>query len=292
MAPRLRDEIIEHCNEIMQEKIGILTKWNRIVSILEKEHVLFKRVVKISELLVHPKNRSGLGVNAFNAHKVLREVVAAGADRDHLRKATAFELAGREEAVAFNKNLVAQSGGLLAAVTGAEQLLTISCSHFAAACRAMVAACKTPFAPLQDPSGHLNMLSLCKQDPILKDIIENGFEFTIIPAHVENDLVGIADLGQKALNAEQSAFSGVSELQAMSDMASMIDMTDGDVKTRDGIIEAVRASMPPCTEYLPVLCTFAWKYGGGKGAPMIGRPATVLDSPIYRYAMTSLHETI
>ena len=78
----------------------------------------------------------------------------------------------------------------------------------------------------------------------------------------------------------------------MSDMASMIDMTDGDVKTRDGIIEAVRASMPPCTEYLPVLCTFAWKYGGGKGAPMIGHPATVLDSPIYRYAMTSLHEII
>ena len=90
-------------------------------------------------MLVHPRNRGGLGINAFNSHITGGKIVRVGADLDELRKATVIEMSHdeseRELQFAFNKRLIARSKGLLAPVRGHERFLTVACSHTVVFCR-------------------------------------------------------------------------------------------------------------------------------------------------------------
>ncbi len=257
------------------EDVGALTKWNQILRILFEYRIPYKRMVKLCELLVHPKNRGGLGLNAHDAHEILAKVKRVGADLEHLRKACAFEMSPlgvvRQSQIDFNKKLVASSQGLLAPVTGEERLLTVACSHFSAGCRAAVAGCKTNEQSLQGPDNTINLQALCTGDKnkVFTEIIANGFEFLIIPATVEQEFgPPIADLAQKALNTEHGTFSQANELQVMSSMALAAESAGG-APDWQSVINQAKAAMPPCSSYLHVLAEFVKNYAGGDGSPIL-----------------------
>ena len=180
---RFTVEVKSRVDDLLQSTGGALAKWNKILGVLSEAKIAYTRNVMVSELFTHPRNRSGLGVNPHNCHANLSVICAVGADRGHLSKACAFEMFAdgprRQHQVDFNLNMIAQSEGLLASPTGEERLLTVSCSHFSAACKAVVASCRTPEPPLQDANGGLNLLSIGSAE--LRDIIEKGFAFTILP---------------------------------------------------------------------------------------------------------------
>ena len=123
---------------------GSLTKWNKIVDIFVQAKIAYKRMCKIGEVFIHPKNRGGLGINPFNAHETLATVHRIGCDADHLRKATAFEMHAvgneRQAQIAFNIKQIYSAKGMLAPATGEERVLSVACSHFTAAMRAAAAA--------------------------------------------------------------------------------------------------------------------------------------------------------
>ena len=63
---RYTPELIAEINFVLESKSGSLTKWNQIIKILLSYKIAYKRIVKISEVTVHPTNRGGLGLNAHN----------------------------------------------------------------------------------------------------------------------------------------------------------------------------------------------------------------------------------
>ena len=202
---RFTTALIAEVNTGLQSTAGDLTKWNKVISILLKHKVAWRRIVKIAELMVHPKNRGGLGLNPHNVHRTLAIVKAVGADKEHVKKATAFEVAPsidvQNDAPALNKSLIERAGGLLAPLTGDERLLTVACSHFSAGLCAAKHGCKTPAKSLQDQNGNINLLQLCDGDAELLSLVENGFEFSIVPWYAEVIWPQLADLAQNALNA-------------------------------------------------------------------------------------------
>ena len=218
----------------------------------------------------------GLGVNPHDAHEIIAKVKRIGADIEHLRKATAFELSPfPEEQQAqrnFNVKLVERSGGLLAPISGEERLLTVACSHFSQGCRAALAGCKTPEADLKNPDGTINVQSLLvgKGNHDWKKILNEGIEFTILPAAVEQTFgPAIADLAQSALNAEHGTYSKANELQVMSSMALAAESAGGDPDWT-AVANNAKAAAPPCADYLDTLVEFVKYYAGGAGAPIIG----------------------
>ena len=269
MDARFTAGMIGKINEIRQSKVGTLTKWNEILKILKDAKIAYSRHVKIHELLVHPKNRGGLGLNAHNVHQTLQDVKWAGADTDHLRKATAFEMypigPEKDAQLEFNSRLITLAGGLLAPMTGDEKLLTVACSHFSAGCRAAVHACKTDVPDIKDQNGCINLAVLCDKDETFKQIIEGGFAFTIVPWQVEQMWPDLPDLAQSALNVEHGTFSQTTELQVM---ASMSAAADAGVPWED-IIATQQGAKVPSSSYLNLLQTFVMDYAGGNGAPMI-----------------------
>ena len=214
-------------------------------------------------MLVHPKNRDGLGINVFNAHGCIEKVKAAGCDLDHLKKATAFE--ARPEHAEFNEQLIERADGMMAPLTGAEKVSTVACSHFSQGCRACLASCCTSVASLQDDNGNLNCQKLVGEDMMFKKVMTEGFPMLIIPAIIEDLFPGLPHLAQSALNAEHGSFSMATELQVMCAIAQhAITTTDW-----PQIISQVKSTSPPCADYTSILCDFVKQYAGGANAPII-----------------------
>ena len=137
--------------------------------------------------------------------------------------------------------------------------------------RAAKFGCKTPELSLRDENGKINFESLTSDSPILKDCIENGIEFNIIPAWVAECFgAELPDLAQSALNAEHAAYNNASELQVMSTIGIYAQpAADGTKQAKASVIEMVAQSQPPSLKYLATLYEFVELYGGGAGAPMI-----------------------
>ena len=284
-ARKVEDHIKRDVDKHLFGDGGKLSRWNAIKDILTANHLCYKRKVQIGECMVHRLNRGGLGLNAYNAHKTLAVIKAVGCDTEHLKKATAFELPTDHAELRMhldcNKSLIQSADGMLAPLTGEERLLTVACSHTVAGFRAAKAMCRSPQPALQDENGKINMLSLTADDPTLRDVIDNGFEFTIIPAWVADNFgAELPDLAQSALNAEQAAYNNASELQVMSTIA--IHAAASETPDKCKVIEQVAQSQPPSLNYLSSLYDFVQLFGGGPGAPMIKYSGTRYDR-VYFY---------
>ena len=124
---------------------------------------------------------------------------------------------------------------------------------------------------LQDKNGNLNVSQICENDAEFLDIIENGWEWTIIPYIVQKIWPQLPDLFQDALNVEQATFSMPSELQVVASLSNRAyhAMATGGNPNWTNIKEEVKATQPPCADYLDTLCDFVALYAGGAGAPVV-----------------------
>ncbi len=269
---RFTAEMIEKINAILESDIGDLAKWNKIVKIFKASKIAYTRKCKVGEVMVSKYNRDGLGLNAYNVHEVLATVLAIGTDLEHLHKATAFELSGvgalRDEEIKFNENLILNANGLLAELTGDERLCSVASSHFTASLRALIAGTRTSEESLKDSSGRLNRIQLTKNDEVMRQILDEGFIWTIIPVYAMVLFPGLPGLAQKALNAEHTTFNMATELQVMAGMALIAEL-EGGSPDWNTVVEKSKASRPPCTPYLKLLASFVKDYSGGIGAPII-----------------------
>ena len=100
-----------------------------------------------SQVMCHPKNRGGLMLNPYNAHKNLDTVHKVGANMKELHAAVCVEVSGRPDVkaseIAANRNLIDASDGLLAPLSGEERVLSVGCGHMAGGCRAANNCCRT-----------------------------------------------------------------------------------------------------------------------------------------------------
>ena len=81
---RFTQEVIDQVRSIMAEKGGALGKWNRIIAVFELHNVLSIRIAHPDEIMVHPKNRGGLGLNAHEVHRVLAAVKRIEGDKSQV----------------------------------------------------------------------------------------------------------------------------------------------------------------------------------------------------------------
>ena len=272
---RFTRELIDWVQGVIDGDAGSLTKWNKISKSLSQAHILYKQRLPVWEVMVHPRNREGLGLNTFDVHKVLATIKRIGADPAAVHRATAFEMAPegpeRQAQVAFNSTLVERSGGFLAALRGSERVLSVACSHFTAGCRASANNCESPEESLQDANGRINLEQLLGDDIAFEDLIKNGWEWTILPHCCQIVWPKLPDLVQEALNAEHATFRMSSELQVMVSIGNKVSqaMAQGIDVDWKRLKDDVTAAAPPCVEYMDPIIQYVKSYSGGEGAPII-----------------------
>ena len=251
-----------------------ITKWKDILEILNEHKIVYTFKATAAMMLVHPANRSKLGVNPYNCHRVGAYIKRMGADLELLNKATAIEIAPLDpkhsDQLEFNRKLVAMSSEMLAPINGSERFLSLGNGHTAQFAKAAGAQCRTPQASMST-DGYLNVQHLTKDDHSLKIMLEEGWTWTILPWQAEEVWPALPDLVQRSLNASNSIASQASELEtacAVAEFAQMQANAGGTVDWEKAI-EAACASMPPCANYIQTIGAYVKLYSGGGHAPMI-----------------------
>ena len=254
---------------------GILTQWAAVQDVLTKHQLLYKARVRPDAFLVHPLNRSGLGINVYGMHKKGARILQVGVDPDLLSRSVAWELSPdpdtRAKQVAFTRNLAASCDGLMAEPSGAERYLSAASSHTTQFFKALCAGCRTPEAMLANEAGKLSAAHWRAADPKLDQLLSEGWEWTVICADVESAYPNLPTLCQRALNSVNATFAGESELEAALAVAAQAERALATGSTEvcfESIGKAVTAETP--LESLgAVLGTFVQHYGGGAGAPFL-----------------------
>lgn len=271
------DPDVEHkINSLLSSSnLGLAAKWSLIESYLLKCGAAYEIRIQPEYMLVHPQNRGGTGLNAFNAHALGSKIYALGADLYQLGKSTCFEipqlLDQREHVMRFNERLVDDSMGMLACVTGGEKYLSVSSSHVAAFCRAALTSCATTQDTIKDKrTGAISMPTLQK-DATLVSMLDKGWTWMVIRWQVEQKWPQLPALVQNALSALNNVVTCVAEIESLHTIAGMVDAQMKQNKSVDWklCLEEASASRPHHVDYMHVLAEYVKLYSGGTDYPLI-----------------------
>ncbi len=240
-----------------------------------KHKVAKTEVLHASLFLTHMVNRGGLMLSPARAHKNGLKVHRAGADLSQLQNAYAIELSPsgnhRLMNIQKNKDLIARSKGLLAPVNGSERYVSLGCGHTVGWTKAVEAGCITCETELADKAGHLDKAKICR-NPVMRQMVEVGWEWTHLPAALDEMFPPFARVAQKALNVANHVSQEVGDVECGCTMAEqMLDsaIADSGSSWKEAILEGVVDSGAPCADWAKHILTYAEKYAGGKGAPML-----------------------
>lgn len=275
MASRVSKAIDDKMKAVLamdKAKTGPLTMWNKAVAVLTEAGLIRTEQVNVDDVLCHPDNRGKLGISGVGMHHTGHKILKAGADKNELKKSTAFEMhpftCVRGDQILFNQQLVERSQGYMAPINGKERLLSVSSGHTTGFCRAVKARCKTPVGDLADDSGNLTS-ALLDGDATFSDMCSSGWEWRIISWEAEESWPKLPDLAQRALNAANSVASQPAEPEVMVTMVSFMQEAAPSAEEWKSIEEATRQSAGVIGEYIEVVGQYVRQFAGGPGAPMV-----------------------
>lgn len=230
-------------------KLAPITAWKDCVDRLLKDKVAKQIVAEADEFMIHPSNRSGLGVNAYNVHRVGAMLSKIGVDPAELEKAVAFERMPtdpmRSSQVAFNQKLISSSKGMLAPMTGAERFCSVGTGHTTQFFKAVKAGCSTPEPTLADPTSRKMNAETLSKDVRFHDALKKGWRWTVLPWQAEVTWPHLPDLAQRALNASNNVASLMSELEVCVSIAEFAELMPPGSSFGD-CVDAVKMNQPPC----------------------------------------------
>ena len=234
-----------------------------------------KEIAHPNAFLVHKENRGKLMLSPHNAHRNFLSIKMVGADMTQLTNAVAIELAqagaARDQQFMANARLVKSADGLLPAITNDERFASVGCGHTVAMCKlANQTNPKTSLDGLKDEHGNLNVNKL-KEDPQFRKMIEEGWEWTIVPSLVDEQFPAFAKVAQKALNTANHVGIAMGELETL---LTLHDLMEDAVFTEnpdweEAAVSFVEDLCVPCAGYARHLLQFAKLFGGGCHAPHI-----------------------
>ena len=106
-------------------------------------------------------------------------------------------------------------------------------------------------------------------------MVEEGWDWTIIPSYVDSEFPSFAHIAQRALNASTHVASLVSALEAavtlsttLGDAGMQKSATDAKEWEKLALQNVVSACMP-CSRYAHVIMKYVKAYAGGPGAPLV-----------------------
>ena len=259
-------------DSVFAGELAPLTGYNDIWDMLEEEHIVQVKTLHVSQVMCHMCNRETLGLNGHNVHKNGNEIDTVGCDPAELNKAACFECCPLEpkksEQIGWNQELVHNSAGLLAPLTGKEVAMSVGTGHFTAWCRCINASCKTPYIKMADQHGRLLPDRFRKKDKRIGKCIDVGFDWRFFPWTCEAAWPKLPDLCQRALNASHQVTTKSTELNVMCAICDQ-DQNRTESQTFQDVLKAIALASPPCAHYITQVGQLSVQCAGGKGAPLV-----------------------
>lgn len=237
---------------------GVNSRLDRIIDVLKRNNLAWVATLKPSELLTHPENRGSTMCNPYDVHFKGEKILSTGLKPSLLPSSSvAIELsqvpATRNWQLQKNKDLVANSQGMLAAVSGQERYLTLGCSHFVQYCRALQSQALSP----NGESLHMPL--------DLESVVQDGWQWCVVSCKVEECLSSFARFCQLTLNSCNTTALASTELQTMLQIAKLLE----NGVPLQSALKSVKAGEPACGHYLQDVAHYVRMFGGGKSMPLL-----------------------
>ena len=240
------------------EKLELNVKVSKIMDLLQKHSLMQQMHLHCDQVLVHPQNRAGTTLVFGEVHRKGNMMLKAGVDLSKLDSCICFETAAdagqRSQQLQANMDLVAQSQGKLAPVTGAERYLSVSGSHTVSFCKSVLHCCGTEDPDLLKscPNGHLSLDALLSNSSLAVEshpftqMVKRGWAWKVIKQEVEVQFSDLPALIQQAQNSGHALASQITEMEA----AMQIAFWYKQCKDLNQAVSMTLASQPMCAHYL------------------------------------------
>ena len=185
--------------------LAVNVKASKMLAILSDQGYMQHQMLHPNMLVVHPQNRAGVMVNAWNVHQKGIMALKVGWNFKKLEESYCMEISHnhdkKKKVLAEMERVVLASEGMLAPVSGNEKYQSLSASHMSQFCKAVSAGCVT-----QEEAVKSQVLAL---DVLLKDFPDEGFKAAVtggwswhcIASVVEESLPWFCNFLQGALNS-------------------------------------------------------------------------------------------
>jgi hypothetical protein len=259
-----RDVVAKVNSMLADHSMAPLTKFLACKQFLLDTKVGRIEKVHSRDMLCHRSNRGGQGINAYNAHKNLAKVHKAGANISLLNQATCVEMHPVTSPqhmldLQWNRDGVVRAKGMLAEVSGSERFQSLATGHSAASCRAANAGCITPYTSIADANGRIDATVLKSASADMKEMLDEGWDFFIVPHWLPEECPEFCHLCQSALNASNAIHSVQNEVETGVALVEELQFCGNDWKSA---IDACSATQPCCVEYMEVVAKFVKDFGG------------------------------
>ena len=271
--------LVHQVLEAMNESIPINLKWTRVRTMLANHGLCWNSKEKVEAFCCHPSNRGGVMLSPHDCHACGSAIISLGADMAKIQTSVAFEISPeplqKAKQLQANRDLVSASQGKLANISGQERFLTCGSSHLTAFCRAVQAQCSTEDEWLSTLSnGHLSLDAIVAhgQDHVFRDMVTDGWTWTIISHSVEKAIPELPVLIQQALNTVGAATTlQPNETEVLQTVSHLYQMAAnaGNKPNLKACLEQVATTKPKCLPYLDTIGYYLTKYGGGAKFPTI-----------------------
>ena len=190
--------VVELQRIIKDEEMQINQKASRAMSALKSAGLAYNAKLKPREILVHVANRGGQMVNPHDVVSKGQQISAVGWDLNKVRQSVAIEMphdvGKRRSVIAANEKLSDQRSGMLARPFGEERYCSLSSSHLTAFLRCLESGCRMG-------NDQLSMEQLIAQGGGLQEMLQSGWQWTIISAKAEEECPSLPNLLQQAYNS-------------------------------------------------------------------------------------------
>ena len=188
---------------MMDSEMPINQKATQALNLLQGCGMAYVAKLQARDMLVHPSNRGGAMVNAFDVISKGEKICQVGWDLKKVSTSVCVELpyepTKRKSVIDANTRLAEQSGGLLAKPFGQERFQTLSLSHTTCFLRSLEAGCKLG-------NDLLSIEQMVNQGDDFGKMLQEGWQWVVLAAKVEEEVPSLPGVLQQSLNSNLPIF--------------------------------------------------------------------------------------
>ena len=270
------------------EEQNIVSSIRGLFKYLRSQKAMKRHCLMWYQVIIHYLNRDEYGANPSDVHLLLSDIFDTGFDDEEVRAVCCtIDPRERDRAVAFHKQQVASSQGLLPPCNLEQSFyLALWGTHTNLALGCLDSEVEHD-NPAMTVDGRLNAEKVKLKDPLLAEAATSrGLSWDVIPYEVMRPhMPRIATLISNAGNAPAQVSRPIDNIQVAKKIYNawyeqvqkamkergISTLTDDIVPNFTAIKQKVLKSKPPNPEIIPFLYKFLMKYSGGLDAKYLRR---------------------
>ena len=260
---------------IKMEDAKIVQSCTTMLQILKEAAMSQEKRLSVKSVVPHDENRGGALMKAQDVYRKLSKILSVGVSLDKCDPCRAIAFGRNPKNDRMSSKWLKHSTDNPHFATFDDTTIeagSVGCGHLNQGLACIFDECLIPSSCTEIGEGRLDRHALCKNDPVLQDVLANGLTWTLIHYSIQDEFPKLPGMLQRALNVEHHIGEGETwDEQLLGIAQSIVGQCNDRKSTPDyrAVIRLAMMSKPPRIEDIPMQVDFCKKWGGGASQSLI-----------------------